>query len=77
MDRSRRDHLGRMEGPQPQVGRVRHNLDQDGPSQTDDMKRLLRLLKRLTGKAQKPPLHTPEELECFKRDAIENRGKHY
>ena len=77
MDRSRRDHLGGLEGPQPQVGGVRHNLDQDGPSQTDDMKRLLRLLKRLTGKAQKHPLHTPEELECFKRDAIENRGKHY
>ncbi|MDA9762105.1 hypothetical protein N9C84_03445 [Desulfobacterales bacterium] len=46
-------------------------------SQTDGMKRLLRLIKRLTGKMQKPPLHTPEELECFKRDAIENRGKHY
>ena len=42
------------------------------------MKRLLRLIKRLTGKMEKPPLlHTPEELDCFKRDAVENRGKHY
>ncbi|MDP7994068.1 MAG: hypothetical protein RAK21_03805 [Synechococcus sp. SP2 MAG] len=41
------------------------------------MKRLLRLIKRLKGKTQKTPLHTPEELECFKRDAIENRRKHY
>ena len=41
------------------------------------MKRLLVLLQRLTGEHQKPPLHTPAELECFKRDALENRGKHY
>ena len=41
------------------------------------MKRLFRLLQRLIGQTQKPPLHTHEELECFKRDAIENRGKHY
>ncbi|QNJ03693.1 hypothetical protein [Synechococcus sp. PROS-U-1] len=41
------------------------------------MKRLLRLLQRWTGKRDKPPLHTPEELECFKTDAIENRSKHY
>ena len=41
------------------------------------MKRLLVLLQRLTGGHQKPPLHTPAELECFKRDALENMGKHY
>ncbi len=46
-------------------------------SHTDHMKRLLQLLQRLTGNKRKPPLHTAEELECFKRDAIENRGKHY
>jgi len=53
------------------------NPNEGGPSQTDEMKRLLRLIKRLKGKTQKTPLHTPEELECFKRDAIENSGKHY
>ena len=42
-----------------------------------DMKRLLQFLQRLTGKPQKVSLHTPEELACFKRDAIENRRKHY
>ncbi len=42
-----------------------------------DMKRLLQFLQRLTGKPQKVSLHTPEELDCFKRDAIENRRKHY
>ena len=41
------------------------------------MKHLLRLLQRLMGTTQKPPLHTPDELECFKRDAIENKAKHY
>lgn len=41
------------------------------------MKRLLKLLLKWAGKREKPPLHTPEELECFKTDAIENRGKHY
>ena len=41
------------------------------------MKRLLQLLRRWTGQQEKPPLHTPEELECFKKDAIDNRGKHY
>ena len=41
------------------------------------MKRLLVLLQRLTRGRQKLSLHTPEELECFKRDALENRGKHY
>ena len=41
------------------------------------MKQLLRLLQRWTGKRVKPPLHTPEELECFKADAIDNHGKHY
>ena len=41
------------------------------------MKRLLQFLQRLTGKPQKILLHTPEELDCFKRDAIENRKKHY
>ena len=45
--------------------------------QNESMKRLLRLLQRLMGTTDKPPLHTPEELECFKKDAIENRGKHY
>ena len=76
MDRSCSDHLGRLEGHQPQVTGL-DNPNEGGPSQTDEMKRLLRLIKRLTGNTQKPPLHTPEELECFKRDAIENRGKHY
>ena len=65
-----------LEGLQPQVAGYEIPKG-DGMSQTDGMKRLLRLIKRLTGKMQKPPLHTPEELECFKRDAIENRGKHY
>ena len=44
------------------------------------MKRLLaQLLQtlRLRDQTPKPPLNTPEELEVFKRDAIENRGKHY
>ena len=76
MDRPRYDHLGRLEGPQPQVTGFEIPKG-DGLSQTDEMKPLLRLINRLTGKTQKPPLHTPEELECFKRDAIENRGKHY
>ena len=44
---------------------------------TGGMKRLLKLLQRLMGKTEKPSLHTPEELECFKRDAIENKSKHY
>ena len=43
----------------------------------DVMKRLLQFLQRLMGKPQKISLHTPEELDCFKRDAIENRRKHY
>ncbi|MBL6741329.1 MAG: hypothetical protein ISP80_02710 [Synechococcus sp. BS301-5m-G53] len=46
-------------------------------AQNRSMKRLLQLLQRWTGKREKPPLHTPEELECFKTDAIDNRGKHY
>ena len=41
------------------------------------MKGFLLLLQRLLGKTRKMQLHTPEELECFKRDAIENRRKHY
>ena len=45
--------------------------------QSGEMKRLLVLLQRLTGSYQKPPLHSAAELECFKRDALENRGKHY
>jgi hypothetical protein len=45
--------------------------------QSSEMKRLLVLLQRLTRGRQRPSLHTPEELECFKRDALENRGKHY
>ena len=52
--------------------------DQDVIIQNWRMKRLLlRLLQRLTGPRKKPPLHTPEELECFKTDAIENHAKHY
>ena len=50
------------------ISRSRHN---------GGMKQLLQLLQRLMGKTPKPPLHTPEELECFKRDALENRRKHY
>ena len=42
---------------------------------TGIMKGFLLLLQRLLGKTRKMPLHTPEELECFKRDAIENRRK--
>ena len=45
--------------------------------QSGGMKRFLALLLRLTDRNQKPPLHTAAELECFKRDALENRGKHY
>ena len=41
------------------------------------MQQILRLVRRLTGQRVKSPLHTPEELECFKRDAIDNRAKHY
>jgi hypothetical protein len=41
------------------------------------MKRLLTLIQQLTGRKQKPLLHTAAELECFKRDALENRRKHY
>lgn len=44
---------------------------------TGIMKGFLLILQRLFGKTRKMPLHTPEELECFKRDAIENRRKHY
>ena len=38
-----------------------------------------RLLKMLGAaeKRQKAPLHTAEELECFKKDAIDNLAKHY
>jgi hypothetical protein len=49
----------------------------DERRQSSDMKRLLTLIQQLTGRKQKPPLHTAAELECFKRDALENRGKHY
>ena len=48
-----------------------------GWGQNEWMEQLMRLLQRLKGKKTKPLLHTPEELECFKRDAIENRAKHY
>ena len=48
-----------------------------GCGQNESMEHLMRLLQRLKGKKTKPLLHTPEELECFKRDAIENRAKHY
>ena len=41
------------------------------------MKHVLLLWKALTGQSHKPPLHTPEELEVFKRDALDNRRKHY
>ena len=48
-----------------------------GWGQNELMEQLMRLLQRLKGKKTKPLLHTSEELECFKRDAIENRAKHY
>ena len=41
------------------------------------MNHLLQRLKRLTGPAQRPTFPTHEELEWLKRDAIENRRKHY
>jgi len=42
------------------------------------MKFLRRLLTMLKGSRNSAiPRHTPEELEVFKRDAIENRKKHY
>jgi len=41
------------------------------------MKGVLLLLQRIFENTRKMPLLTPEELECFKRDAIENRRKHY
>ena len=45
---------------------------------TGTMKRfLIQLLQTLRGHTPKPPLNTPEELEVFKRDAIDNKGKHY
>ncbi len=34
-------------------------------------------LRRWTETQPNASLHTPEELECFKKDAIENRAKHY
>ena len=37
----------------------------------------LRVFRRWEQKRPKVVLHTPEELECFKQDAIENRAKHY
>ena len=39
--------------------------------------RLLCVFGSWETKRQKASLHTPEELECFKNDAIENRAKHY
>ena len=57
--------------------RVEGCLIHQGQSHNGDMKRLLMLLQRLSGKTEKSPLHTPEELACFKKDAIENRAKHY
>ena len=38
---------------------------------------MLSLLRRWTETQPNASLHTPEELECFKQDAIENRAKHY
>ena len=38
---------------------------------------LQNLLQRLKNKRQKRPLHTQEELACFKNDAIQNHKKHY
>ena len=43
---------------------------------------MIRLLRNLLRTFKQPPsrspvLHTAEELEVFKRDALENRGKHY
>ena len=46
-------------------------------SLTGIMKGVLLLLQRVFGSTRKMPLHTPEELECFKRDAIDNKRKHY
>jgi len=48
-----------------------------GPGAELLMKRLFQMLQRLKGNPQKPPRHTPEELECFKKDAMDNRAKHY
>ena len=38
---------------------------------------ILNALRRWTETQSNASLHTPEELECFKKDAIENRAKHY
>jgi len=38
---------------------------------------ILNPLRRWTETQPNASLHTPEELECFKKDAIENRAKHY
>ena len=38
---------------------------------------LQNLLQRLKNKRQKRPLHTQEEVACFKNDAIQNHKKHY
>ena len=35
------------------------------------------VFQRLKNKSQKCPLHTQEELACFKNDAIQNHKKHY
>ena len=35
------------------------------------------LLNRLKSNKKKRPHHTPEELACFKQDAIQNHKKHY
>lgn len=42
-----------------------------------NLQRLLRLIRPMKDKCETPPLHTPEELDCFKTDAIENHTKHY
>ena len=41
------------------------------------LQRLLRMIHPMKDQCESPPLHTPEELDCFKTDAIENHTKHY
>ena len=41
------------------------------------LQRLLRMIHPMKDQCESPPLNTPEELDCFKTDAIENHAKHY
>ncbi len=53
-------------------------LDNDPkPHNHSGMAFFLQILRRLRGNRQKAKLNSREELEAFKRDAIENRSKHY